>query len=86
MTKAPDAVDAVGRRGIGIARTDTKYSERSEWVFDAEDFHYLGERQYLTKDTAIGKAGALISNSAVLRRAVVDKGGVRPTAGQLLNS
>jgi hypothetical protein len=82
VTEAPDAVDAIGRRGIGIARDDTTYPERSEWVFDATDLSYLGSRTYLTEDTSLGKAGTLLSSDAVLRRAVVDKAGERPTAAE----
>jgi hypothetical protein len=80
VTEAPDAVDAIGRRGIGIARDDTTYPQRSEWVFDATDLSYLGSRTYLTEDTSLGEAGTLLSSDAVLRRAVVDKAGERPAA------
>lgn len=49
-------------------------------MFDATDLSYLGSRTYLTEDTSLGKAGTLLSSDAVLRRAVVDTAGERPTA------
>lgn len=78
VTEAPNAVDAVGRKGVGIARVDTLNSWRSEWVFDPETLVYLGSRSFLTADTAYGKKGALLSADAVVKRAVVDEAGVRP--------
>ena len=86
VTEAPDAVDAIGREGVGIAREDTKYSQRSEWVFDTDDLTYLGSRTYLTEDTELGKANSLLSSQAVLKHAVVDKGGKRPTPDQIETS
>ncbi|WP_037771030.1 CU044_5270 family protein [Streptomyces sclerotialus] len=84
VTEAPKAHDAIGRHGVGIARTDTRYGERSEWVFDADDLSFLGSRTYLIKDTSLGAAGTLLSSNAVLAGAVVDKAGERPTAGQVV--
>ncbi|WP_411087559.1 CU044_5270 family protein [Streptomyces sp. 061-3] len=78
VTEAPDAVDALGRHGVGIAREDTRHATRSEWVFDPKGLSFLGSRTYLTKDTEIGEKGALVDADAVLKRSVVDKGGVRP--------
>lgn len=78
VTEAPDAVDALGRHGVGIAREDRGSSTRSEWVFDPEGLAFLGSRTFLTADTAIGAKGALFDAQAVLKRSVVDEGGVRP--------
>ncbi|MFD3972501.1 CU044_5270 family protein [Streptomyces cyaneofuscatus] len=78
VTEAPNAVDAVGRKGVGIARVDAHYSSRSEWVFDPETLTYLGSRSFLTADTAYGRKGALLSADAVVKRGVVDEAGVRP--------
>ncbi|MFE3762343.1 CU044_5270 family protein [Streptomyces sp. NPDC059104] len=75
VVEVPDAVDAAGRHGVGIAREDTSLSQRSEWIFDKTSLSYLGQRSYLTQDTKQGKAGTLTSISAVLARAVVDKAG-----------
>ncbi|MFD7878901.1 CU044_5270 family protein [Streptomyces sp. NPDC059766] len=79
VTAAPQARDAIGRRGLGIARDDTDYGIRTEWVFDAKDYSYLGSRSYLIKDTSYGKAGTLLSSEAELELAVVDKAGQQPT-------
>ncbi|MFI0186121.1 CU044_5270 family protein [Streptomyces sp. NPDC017082] len=78
VTPAPQARDAIGRRGLGIARDDTRYGVRTEWVFDAEDFSFLGSRSYLTKDTSYGKTGTLLSSEAELELGVVDKAGQEP--------
>lgn len=78
VTEAPDAVDALGRHGVGIAREDTRHATRSEWVFNPKGLSFLGSRTFLTKDTEIGRKGVLLDADAVLRRSVVDKGGVRP--------
>ncbi|MFF3058282.1 CU044_5270 family protein [Streptomyces sp. NPDC057909] len=78
VTEAPAAVDALGRHGVGIAREDTRHATRSEWVFDPKGLSFLGSRTFLTKDTEIGEKGALLGARAVLKRSVVDKGGVRP--------
>ncbi|MET8753226.1 CU044_5270 family protein [Streptomyces sp. NPDC004667] len=75
VIEVPDAVDAAGRHGVGIAREDTSLSQRTEWIFDKSSLAYLGQRSYLTKDTKQGEAGTLTSLSAVLTRAVVDKAG-----------
>ncbi|WP_431033684.1 CU044_5270 family protein [Streptomyces sp. P6-2-1] len=77
VVTAPDAHDGKGRTGIGIAREDKKYAERSEWVFD-KDLHFLGSRTYLTEDTAVGRKGTLLASTAVLALGVADKEGVRP--------
>ncbi|WP_316770788.1 CU044_5270 family protein [Streptomyces sasae] len=78
VTAAPQARDAIGRRGLGVARDDTRYGVRTEWVFDGKDFAFLGSRSYLTKDTSYGKAGTLLSSEAELELAVVDRAGQRP--------
>ncbi|MFF7492762.1 CU044_5270 family protein [Streptomyces rubiginosohelvolus] len=78
VTEAPDAVDALGREGVGIAREDARSSERTEWVFDPDGLSFLGWRSYLTKDTEYGKKGDLLGDGAVIETAVVDKAGARP--------
>jgi hypothetical protein len=78
VTPAPQARDAIGRRGLGIARDDTRYDIRTEWVFDEKDFSFIGSRSYLTKDTSYGRAGTLLSSEAELELAVVDKAGQQP--------
>ncbi|MFE0877943.1 CU044_5270 family protein [Streptomyces smyrnaeus] len=78
VERAPRAHDAVGRQGLGIARDDKRHGIRTEWVFDRKDFSFLGSRSYLTEDTGYGKAGTLLSSTAEMEHAVVDKAGRRP--------
>ncbi|MFJ9560277.1 CU044_5270 family protein [Streptomyces fuscichromogenes] len=78
VTAAPQAHDAIGRRGLGIARDDARYGVRTEWVFDKKDYSFLGSRSYLIKGRSYGKAGTLLSSEAELEIDVVDKAGERP--------
>ncbi|MGW1150889.1 CU044_5270 family protein [Streptomyces rubiginosohelvolus] len=78
VTRTPDAVDALGRKGVGIARDDERSGVRTEWVFDPEDLSYLGWSSHLTRDTEYGKKGDFMGDSAVIETAVVDKAGVKP--------
>lgn len=68
----PDAVDAAGRHGIGVARDNTRAGWRTAWIFDAKSLEYLGERSYLIRDSSMGRKGTVTGRSAVLERAVVD--------------
>ncbi|MFF3035732.1 CU044_5270 family protein [Streptomyces rubiginosohelvolus] len=78
VTRTPDAVDALGRKGVGIARDDERSGVRTEWVFDPEDLSYLGWSSHLTRDTEYGEKGDFMGDSAVIETAVVDKAGVKP--------
>ncbi|MFE7141385.1 CU044_5270 family protein [Streptomyces sp. NPDC057644] len=78
VTRTPDAVDALGRTGVGIARDDERSGVRTEWVFDPEDLSYLGWSSHLTRDTEYGKKGDFMGDSAVIETAVVDEAGVPP--------
>ncbi|ARF73485.1 hypothetical protein B7C62_15360 [Kitasatospora albolonga] len=78
VIEVPDAVDAIGRKGLGIARVDKQYSWHSEWVFDPETLAYLGSRSFLAEDTEMGKKGELLGADALIKSAVVDEAGVRP--------
>ncbi|MFJ9624763.1 CU044_5270 family protein [Streptomyces sp. NPDC101181] len=78
VTRAPDAVDALGRKGVGIAREDDRSATRTEWVFDPDDLTYLGWSSRLTRDTEYGEKGGLLGDGAVIERAVVDTAGVPP--------
>lgn len=78
VEEAPDAKDAIGRTGLGIAREDTKYGNRTEWVFDKDDYAFLGSREYRTKDAPYAKAGTLLSSTAEIEHAIVDKAGQVP--------
>ncbi|MFE4688940.1 CU044_5270 family protein [Streptomyces sp. NPDC056749] len=79
VTVDPDAVDAAGRHGIGVARDDVRAGWRTAWIFDSATLGYLGERTYLSRDTSMGRKGTLIGASAVLERAVVDALRERPS-------
>ncbi|OQR64972.1 hypothetical protein B6E66_06415 [Streptomyces maremycinicus] len=78
VTEVADAVDAVGRHGIAIAREDTRHGTRTEWIFDPGTLEYLGVRTVFTRDTERARAGTVSDTSAVLERAVVDKRGEEP--------
>ncbi|MCX5400670.1 hypothetical protein [Streptomyces sp. NBC_00102] len=71
--------DALGRHGLGIAREDTRYGTRTEWVFDRTDLSFLGSRSYLTEDTLYGEAGTLLSSLARTGWGVVDRAGELPS-------
>ncbi|MFF1438298.1 CU044_5270 family protein [Streptomyces sp. NPDC058295] len=78
VTEVADAVDAVGRHGIAIAREDTRHGTRTEWIFDPGTLDYLGVRTVFSRDTERAEAGTVYDTSAVLERAVVDKRGQEP--------
>ncbi|MDN4175550.1 CU044_5270 family protein [Nocardioides sp. SOB77] len=74
----PGATDALGRRGVGISRTDERFRARVPWVLEPTTGELLGTRDYL-----LGADGepALFGATAVLERAVVDRAGQEPTGG-----
>ncbi|MFF3365435.1 CU044_5270 family protein [Streptomyces misionensis] len=78
VRRTVEARDVIGRPGLGIVRDDTRYGVRTEWVFDPKDYSFLGARTFLIRDTSYGKAGTLLSGTAELAHAVVDKAGLRP--------
>ncbi|MEV6512790.1 CU044_5270 family protein [Streptomyces sp. NPDC051642] len=78
VTTIEGVKDATGRPGVAIARTDPDNPLRDEWIFDAKTYEFLGEREVATKDNAGVKKGTVTANTAVLRRAIVDKAGERP--------
>ncbi|WP_406142486.1 RNA polymerase sigma factor [Streptomyces sp. NBC_01089] len=55
-----------------------KYGNRTEWVFDKDDYSFLGSREYRTKDAPYAKAGTLLSSTAEIEHAIVDKAGQTP--------
>lgn len=78
VTVVENAEDAAGRHGVAIARKDPDNPSRDEWIFDRESYEFLGERSVATDDYADIEEGTVTSDTAVLRRAVVDKAGQRP--------
>lgn len=73
-----DSVDAAGRHGVAIARTDEADGARTEWIFDRETYTYLGERTVQTRDAEGVRAGTVRGHTAVTDRAVVDAVKQRP--------
>ncbi|WP_371674058.1 CU044_5270 family protein [Streptomyces sp. NBC_00289] len=69
-----DAVDAVGRHGVAIARQNDDDGERTEWIFDKQTLEFLGERNVVVKKVADSpfKVGTVTFTSAITQRAVVD--------------
>ncbi|MGJ5890379.1 CU044_5270 family protein [Streptomyces niveiscabiei] len=78
VTLTGDAVDAAGRPGAGVSRQDPDNPTRDEWIFDLRTHAFLGERSVATSDHSDVKKGTVTSNTAVLRRAIVDRAGQRP--------
>ncbi|MEU8950611.1 hypothetical protein [Streptomyces sp. NPDC048489] len=72
-----DAVDAANRHGQALAFESR--SERTEYIFDKTTHTYLGERSYLVKDTAAGKAGHLTGISAILSPGIANRAGQVPS-------
>ncbi|MFI9150147.1 CU044_5270 family protein [Streptomyces sp. NPDC053367] len=76
-----DAVDAVGRHGVAVARLDETSGQREEWIFDRKTHVFLGERTVQVKrvsgEEPVIEPGTVMYTSAVLRRAIVD--GLRQT-------
>ncbi|GAA1150763.1 CU044_5270 family protein [Kitasatospora gansuensis] len=64
-----DSVDASGRHGWGVARTDDGI--RKEWIFDRTSYEFLGERSVEVA------SGTVLGQSAMLTHALVDRPGQR---------
>lgn len=75
----PDAEDAAGRRGTGLAFDDPGAGLRHVWVVDETASAYLGASDYLLGDTTAGAAGLRTGSSAVLARGVADAAGAAPS-------
>ncbi|MFE4370925.1 CU044_5270 family protein [Streptomyces sp. NPDC056835] len=80
----PDAVDAVGRHGIAVARVHD--GERIEWIFDKKTTRLLGERTTLLKDNAWGKAGTPITSTAITNNGITNEAGQPPTPNPSQNT
>lgn len=76
-----DAVDAVGRHGVAIAREDDA-GQRTEWIFDKKTLAFLGERTVVVKKTPGSpfEVGTVVFTSTITERAVVD--GSKQVPGQ----
>ncbi|AEW92864.1 MULTISPECIES: CU044_5270 family protein [Streptomycetaceae] len=71
-----DAVDAVGRHGVAVARLDGKSGQREEWIFDKNTHVFLGTRIVQVSKTGgpedIMKPGTILFTSAVTQRTIVN--------------
>lgn len=71
----PDATNAAGRHGIGVAWDSTLKGGdlyRAEWIFDKTTLQYIGERDYNVT------TGAVYFQIATQQRAFVNKAGELP--------
>lgn len=66
VTLVPNATDAAGRKGLGVARTQKATSIQAEWIFEPGKFGYLGQTRLDTKTREV------TSNIAILDVEVVD--------------
>ncbi|MER7667074.1 CU044_5270 family protein [Kitasatospora sp. NPDC096128] len=81
VTLENDAVDITGRHGIGVARVAD--GARLEWIFDKDSYAFLGQRgEVVEQGSDFGAPGTVFGQGAVVKRAIVDKAGDRPTAQQ----
>ncbi|MGA6155018.1 CU044_5270 family protein [Stenotrophomonas sp. NPDC087984] len=69
-----DAVDALGRHGVAVARLNEADGQREEWIFDKKTLAFLGERMVQVQPPKDGpiKRGTVLFTSAITERAVVD--------------
>jgi hypothetical protein len=68
-----DAVDAVGRHGVAIARLDEQSGQRTEWIFDKKTYAFLGERSVQVEPSDTFKKGTVTFTVAITERAVVNE-------------
>jgi hypothetical protein len=76
ITVVDDAVDALGRHGVAIARAGD--GDQTEWIFDRNSLAFLGERTVATQATADVPAGTVTGSTAIVTRAIVDHAGDLP--------
>ncbi|MET9668052.1 CU044_5270 family protein [Streptomyces sp. NPDC006475] len=76
VVQVQDAVDAAGRHGVAVARLDETSGARTEMIFDAETYTYLGERTIQVRphggDSGKIEPGTILFTSAITARQVVD--------------
>jgi len=72
-TVVPDATNAVGQPGVGIAWTDPAQPQyRTMWIFNKKTLQYVGTRDYNVR------TGVVNGESAIVQRAFVAKAGQLP--------
>ncbi|MEU9045974.1 MULTISPECIES: CU044_5270 family protein [unclassified Kitasatospora] len=76
VVQVDDAVDAVGRHGVAVARFEEKTGQRTEWIFDSASFTFLGERTVQVEGTSgdhdLITPGTVVFTHAITARAIVD--------------
>jgi hypothetical protein len=75
-TRVVRQVDLAGRHGIAVTRMDAGI--RSDLIFDAKTYHFLGERDVVVGDSPPFAKGAVIGYTAQLRIRIVDAVGQLP--------
>lgn len=72
-----EAADAAGRQGVAVARLDEASGQCTEWIFARDTLVFLGERTVQVSGSSgeqgLIKPGTVVSTSAVLTCAVVDR-------------
>ncbi|NEB00165.1 CU044_5270 family protein [Streptomyces sp. SID13726] len=68
-----DAVDAVGRHGVAVARLDEQSGQRTEWIFDKKTYAFLGERSVQVGPSETFEKGTVTFTVAITQRAVVNE-------------
>lgn len=71
----PDVVDAAGRHGVGVTRTEPGDPTRTEYVFDPRTGAYLGSNAYFA---TYDGPDILFGSEAIVQHAVVDHDGESP--------
>jgi hypothetical protein len=83
VTVAPDATDALGRPGIGIAYSYVGVKDglrlREEWIFSTSTYQFLGARTSVTTSSAANREVTQATASAVLARGIANTPGGTPT-------
>ncbi|MGW6983278.1 CU044_5270 family protein [Streptomyces sp. NPDC054932] len=81
-----EAADAAGRQGVAVARLDEASGQRTEWIFDRNTLVFLGERTVQVNgnsgEQGLITPGTVLSTTAVLTRAVVDRMKETPAAAR----
>lgn len=86
VTVIPDATDALGRHGTGIALTSAggqkgHFRLREEWIVSMPKYHFLGARTSITEPSETDPAHEVTttSKSAILARGIANSPGGTPT-------
>lgn len=68
----PESADLDGRTGIALALENPNNGSRTEWIFDRDNYEFLGQREVVTRAKYGQKVGTVVAHTAVLKRMVVD--------------